>query len=518
MATSFGSNPNQELIEEIKQKHSDYSAYVKDWLFYGLSYEGGKPFIDHAMTQHERESDKNFMKRKADAVYVNFSKEIIDIFNFYLTEKPVLRVLGKLDNHNLWTLFKDDCDLEGTDFNVFMNNIETLAAIYGSVGILVDKPKGYGEAVMTRDDEIKNKIYPYCSVYTRPNVWDWKYVRDQVTGRRVLNYLKLYEEDGTIMRWYPDHWERWKFIVDEKGKETVSKIDEDQNRIGEISFVWLENIKHTSVKDIGISDIVEIARVATSIMKNFSNGEEVIELAAFPILLEPWDPDDSDIPGSGGDQSEIGPRVVKGFDPENPQAKAEWLKSEVGEPIAAVLKWIEKKVDLIFQMAHLSGVHSVEKSKEARSAVALRLEFNQLWSVLSKKAENLNEAERKIIYYWLLWQNEQELYSQVDISRSKDFSVDDLSQSLYNLKESLKMVLSKKYNKLVQKQIVKIVMPDITPKDVEIIYQEIDTNEKLITVEQDLGKKDSRQVGLGKPEIKKLEGPPDISDEVKQGL
>jgi len=505
------------MKDELLLKHKDYIANIKAWNFCEASYEGGDRFVNLVIKQHTRESSDNFEKRKSDSIYVNFPKEIVDIFSFYLTEKPVLRRLGSLDKNNLWSIFKDDCDLEGTNFDVYMNTQGVLAAVYGSVGVLVDKPMGRKDTdIKTRQDEIQNKLYPYCANYTLPNIFDWDHVRDPATGRRVLVFLKLREDNDDITRWYPDHWERWRFPETEDGKELDPiKIASGVNRLGEIPFVWIPNLKHLSKKDIGLSDITEISKVAASIMRNFSHGEEVIEWAAFPMLLEPWEPDDSDTPGGGGKYSEAGPSAVKEFDPDNPQAKPEWLASEVLEPIQAVKDWIDKKIDLIFQMAHLEGVHAVEKSKEARSAVALRLEFNQLWSVLSKKAENLNEAELKIIWYWLKWQNETDLYDQIEISRSKDFSVDDLSQSLYNIKESMKMVVSRTFNKLSQKKIVKMVLPDTAPNDMEIIHNEIELNSEDIEIFQDLGKQDARQAGLGKPEIEGPAEPPDISQEIK---
>jgi len=500
----------KSMKDELLEKHEDYTASIKAWNFYEASYEGGDRFINLVIKQHTRESNENFQKRKEDAIYVNFPKEIVDIFSFYLTEKPVLRRLGSLDKNNLWSIFKDDCDLEGTNFDVYMNRVGTIAAVYGSVGVLVDKPIGNGVPIQTRNDEIENRIYPYCATYTRPNIFDWEYRRDPQTGRRMLVYLKLAEDGGDITRWYPNRWERWTFPKTEEGKELDPiMIDAGENRLGEIPFVWAENLKHLSKKDLGVADVTEISKVSASITRNFSHGEEVIEWAAFPMLLEPMGPDDGD------EASEAGPMAVKEFDPETPNAKPEWLESKVFEPIQAVKDWIDKKIDLIFQMAHLEGVHAVEKSKEARSAVALRLEFNQLWSVLSSKAENLNEAELKIIWYWLKWQQETDLYSGIEISRSKDFSVDDLSQSLYNLKESMKMVVSKTFNKLAQKKIVKMVMPDTAPNDLETIHQEIDTNSEDIEISQDLGKKDSRQAGLGKPEIQEPPQPPDISSEIK---
>lgn len=507
---------DKSLRDELLEKHEDYMANIKDWTFYGASYDGGKKFIDMVIKQHTRESSENFNKRKEDAVYINFPREIIDIFSFYLNEKPVLRELGSLDKNKLWSMFKDDCDMEGTDFNVFMNKIEVLASIYGSVGVLVDKPVGDGKSIYSRQDEISNGIYPYCSIYSRPNIFDWEYRRNKETGRMDLIYLKLMEDDGTITRWYRDKRESWAFPVDDQGRELDPVlVDVWENWLGEIPFAIVENLKHASKKYIGISDIVEISRLAASIMRNFSHGEEVIEWAAFPMFLEPYEPDDSDMPGAGGEQTEVGVTAVKQFDPENPQAKPEWLKSEVMEPMTALIQWIDKKIDLIFQMAHLSGVHAVEKSKEARSAVALRMEFNQLWSVLSNKADNMNEAELKIIYYWMMWQKEKDLYENVKVYRSKDFSVDDLSQSIFNIKESMKLVVSKLYNTLGQKKIVKMVLPDTPPNEVETIFNEIDANSEHIEVKQDLGMKDSRQAGLGKPEIDVPEEPPDISKEIK---
>lgn len=489
------------LKDELLEKHPDYLANITDWNFYDSAYNGGQSFIDLVLTKNERESDGNYNKRKKNSYYINFSREIIDIFNFYLTEKPVIRQFGPLGKNTQWMMFEDDCDLEGTNFDVFMNELSVMASTVGSVGVLVDKPRGDGEPIISKQDEINKDIYPYCAVYTRPNVFDWEWIRDPATGKRIYTYLKLCEENNDITKWYQDRWERWRFPLDSQGKELDPIIvDSGINPLGIIPFVWLENIKRTSKKDLGLSDIIEISKVSGSIVRDFSHADEVIEYAAFPMLLEPWEHDGSENPGSGGETSEVGVRAVKGFDAENPQSKPSWLEAEVLDPIDAVLKMIDKKVDYIFQMAHLSGVHSVEKSREARSGVALRMEFNQLWSVLSKKSNNMNEAELKIIWFWLIWQNETALYNNVDITRSKDFSVDDLSQSLYNLRESLKLVLSKVYNKAVQRQTVKMVLPDLSPEEVALVNKEIDSNDSMINLTQDLNTQDQRQRGLGQAE------------------
>lgn len=510
----------QTKKEELLAKHSDYLANIANWILYETAYTGGRQFVELALSRNERESDINFSKRKNNAYYVNFAREIIDIFNFYLTEKPVVRQFGPLGKNTQWMMFEDDCDMEGTNFDVFMNDLSILASAVGSVGILIDKPKGNGEPIVSKQDEIDQDIYPYCAVYTRPNVFDWTWERDPATGRRVYTYLKLCEENDDITQWYLDRWEKWRFPLDSHGRQLDPvMIDTGPNTIGVIPFVWLENVKHTSKKDIGLSDIIEIAKMSASIVRDFSHADEVIEYAAFPMLLEPAESEDSESPGSGGDTSTVGVRAVKTFDPENPQAKPTWMEAEVLEPIEAVIKMIDKKVDYIFQMAHLSGVHSVEKSREARSGIALRMEFNQLWSVLSKKSNNMTETELKIIWLWLMWQNETELYEGVKITRSQDYSVDDLSQSLYNLRESIKIVLSKAYNRAVQKQTVKMVLPDLNPEEIAVVNKEIDDNEDLIRLMQDLAIKDQRQQGLGqaeKIEKEEIDGADDVAVQQKE--
>jgi len=122
-------------------------------------------------------------------------------------------------------------------------------------------------------------------------------------------------------------------------------------------------------------------------------------------------------------------------------------------------------------------VHGQRKSNnEVSSGLALRYEFQQLYSVLSKKAESLVETELSIIRLWLKWANKSDWFQQVKIKRSKIFSVDDLAISLDNQIKAIEAVPSKTFRVLAQKHIIKQMLPDVGDSDMTAIESELKTS------------------------------------------
>lgn len=451
-----------EKKEDLNATHPIYDKKVEDWNFYSLAYEGGMPFIKKCLDQHPRESSTNWDQRVKEGMDFNYSAIVIDLFSYYLTEKNPARELGGLSDDELYKMFVADCDLYGADFSVWINDCQKLAGIFGHVGILIDKPK---TKIANREQAIANGIYPYLCAYTPPNILDWKFERNQNTGKPELVYLKLRDLDDDIIVWYITHWERWN-IEDDKPHRAAR----GENPCGEIPFVWMKNIKDSIYPYMGTSDLKEIAYINASLIRNVSCGDEVIKYAGFPMLRVPMQKDDD----AGRTNTEIvGPRGAIEFDPSTPEAKPDWLESEIKDPVEAILVWIGKKISEIFQIAHLSGMHAHEKSDQVRSGVALRYEFAQLTRVLSKKTSNLNEAEQQIIKFWLKWQDKENLASQISIKRPTDFSVDDLSQNLENYITSMTVVQSPTYNKEIQKTIARLTLPELNDATVNAIIDEI---------------------------------------------
>ncbi len=474
------------IKEDLETKCATYAENIAEWEFYGLAYKGGKAFIEEVLTQHERESNSNWQSRVTDGINFNYCQSIINLINFYLTEKPVNRNIKKLNEDPQWKMFLQDADLHGTNFDLFMNEAQKLCSVYGSIGILIDKA---AHDYASKAEEISNRVYPYCAPYTLDNVHYWEYERNKETGRPELIYLKLYQNDGRYLIWTKAKWEIWEIPDEEKAPK---RIKMGKNELGVIPFVWLVNINDLSNPHIGISDIIEISRVTASITRNLSCGEEVVKFAGFPIFRKAMEKEDGlDAPAQ---DVVVGQTAVQEFDPEHGKyGKPDWLESAIEAPINGITDWIDKKIDETFRIAHLSGIHGQRKTNnEVASGLALRYEFQQLNSVLTQKSKNMSEAEMNILKYWMQWQDiEPDIEENAKIERSTSFSIEDLSVDLKNAMESLTAVSSKTFTEHVQKSIVSKVLSEIPNDKLEIIHKEITANVEKEEKETELLKKKS---------------------------
>ena len=483
--------------DELLREHPIYKKKIDDWNFWGLAYEGGMPFIKHVLKQNSRESFANWKNRVDEGCNFNYTTSIVDLFNFYLTEKPVTRVLGGLEDDPLWQAFFKDCDHNGTNFDLYINEIQKLVSVYECVGILVNKA-GSDVPMQRMSDEIESQNYPYVSTYTPPNILDWGYAKNKFGTRKELEYVKLVEDDGSILIYHKDWWQIW--VVNERGYqvggvfEEVSLIDQGVNALGIVPFFWSYNMKSPSNKHMGISDIKEISLITASICRNISSGDETIKFTGFPMFRTPMQREG--IAQAGGGDVLVAPHGVLEFDPEHgSEGKPDWLESEVLEPIEAVLNWTDRKADEIYRIAHLSGVHGQRKSNnEVASGLALRYEFQQLNSVLIQKSNQAVETELNVIKLWLLWQNKTELFDSIEVNRNKQFSMEDLSINLDNSKKAMDFVRSNHFNKLIQYSITRQMLPDISDADEKIIKSEIETN--IVEVDEEEIKTEETDVQL----------------------
>jgi hypothetical protein len=451
--------------EELEKKHPLYEKYIDDWKLYDLIFRSGNPLIEYAIYRHPRESLKNHEARLKDGYVFNFGKTIIDIFHFYLTQKDVMRDLTGLADDPQWQLFLKDCDLNGTNYDTLLDEAQKFASISGSIGVLINKP---GIQSQTVKEEIKNGVYPYYALYSLPNIYDWIFEKNPNTHRKELTYLKLYEGNDIYTIWYRDRWEQWE-IPDKTTKPEL--IDEDPNMLNEIPFIWMNNVKDLLHPQIGVSDLVDISQIVISMTQNLSCGEETIKLAGFPIMRIPKLREGEE----ESDEFAIGPRATSEFDPGLKDSKADWMPTEIKEPIEAMVMWLDQKRDEIYRIAHLGGIHGQRKSDTSgvASGLALRYEFSQLNSVLLAKSVNQTEAELAALRLWLKWQGKEELFEKMEVKRSQEFSIDEMSVALDNAITAMNRVMSKTFRERVQAKIVKHTLPDLSQTDKEIIEGEI---------------------------------------------
>lgn len=440
-----------------------YDENIEEWRLLDAAVEGVKALLNLGVIErNERESPENFKRRSSEMYGFDYSRAIVELFTHYLFQRPVHRDLGSLQSDPLWTLFTEDCDLNGSRYDDWLTSVSQEAGTFGHVGIVVDKPS---VPVRTVADAKKLEIYPYLCLYTPPSILDWAYERDEY-GRSRLVYLKLKDDDGTYRLWWRDKWEAWR--KGEGSGEMGEKIGEGPNALGEIPFVWLYNDRPRKV-GLGRSDVAGVARVDVSIIRNLSEGEEIIGYAAFPMLRKPMAR-----VGSQDGVDDVGVSAVIEFDPELGEAgKADWLPAEVAGPMDAIMTWVRLKVAEIYRASNAGGMAATEINAEAQSGVAIQAQFQLLNSKLCKKAVGLEQAEEDVVRLWKAWQG-QDAIESIEISRSRKYDVENLAMDLENYMTSSTIVDSTTFDQSVQKIVARRVLPTAPDELLDEIDAEIE--------------------------------------------
>lgn len=464
------------LVSELRSTHEDYDTNYNEWRFLLACYEGTKELVRLGLVErNERETQENYNRRLKELYNFNYTKSVVDLFNFYLFKKGVKRTLPSLETDKFWEMFMEDCNLYGDEFDDFLTEMGRYASIMGYMGILVDKPDVNLE---NQQEELDDKIYPYVAAYFPTAILDWEFRRDK-NNRPYLHYLKLLDDDELYRMWWKDKYEVWELPEIDPKTGAVSddaeakRIMKGVNRLGVIPFVWLYNLKGT-VRPIGISDVHEVGRIDLSILRNLSGGEEIITYAAFPMMVKPMQEARPDGMNPPAGEDEVSVTAVLEFDPQHPESKPDWLSAVVSEPITAILSWITRKVSEIYRSTNVGGMAAMEVSTVAKSGVALQAEFQLLNSNLVRKAVNLEKAEKSIIHYWLRWQESEELFKNMSIERSRSYDVEQLATDLENALTSKALIKSETFIKAIQKSIARQMLPTFTDSQMKEVDDEID--------------------------------------------
>jgi hypothetical protein len=224
--------------------------------------------------------------------------------------------------------------------------------------------------------------------------------------------------------------------------------------------------KTSGCKYIGQSDVKEISRIDIAILRLLSGSDEVFSLASFPMLMKPY------LPPGVKDENIIGAANVIEFDPKNPDSKPEWLRTEIAEPINAVMMWINNLITEMYKSVHAGGLNA---NGQVKSGESLAREFQTLNAFLAKKTKlSIINTEESVLYFWLKWQGQDELYEGVTIDRPLQFDISALVDELDNFAVAKTLVNSPTFDKALQKVIARKVLANSTAIDEVTINDEID--------------------------------------------
>ena len=172
----------------------------------------------------------------------------------------------------------------------------------------------------------------------------------------------------------------------------------------------------------------------------------------------------------GEDEREIGPHNIIQFDPAETNSKPYWLEAPHSS-LSEIREWVRQDISEIYRIAKLGGVKSAEDSMSARSGAALEMEFQQLYSTLSEKADNIEQAEARIFDLWARWEGKS--FDGL-VEYPDDFSVRDIDRDLKNAIEAQSARIgSATFKKELQKKIATAVLPKLDEGVRAKIFDEI---------------------------------------------
>jgi len=443
-------------LKELQSTHKIYAERIAQWTLQRAVIDGVESIINNNLIEtYTNENSDDFENRKKDLISFSYSESIVSLFSYFVTSANYQQNLGKISKENQWIAFSDDCDLWGTDFDVFLSDNQKIANIYGYCGILTDNPA-----------KTAPETYPYISRYTPENILNWKFERDEYS-RPVFTYLKLKDFEDNYLIWTPEKWERW--IVD---GDKVLLGGSGDNPLGYIPFVWHIGIQDSIYPYLGTSLIKNVARIDISIIKNLSQAENILYKSAFPIFRVPLK--SSDIVAMEKERDiTVGVSNVAVFDPETGQ-RPDWMPSEALNPVNAILLMIDRKITEIYRSLNLGSLQAAQNSREARSAEALAQEFQLLNIFLVRQGEYYVETKKKIIYNWLRWLGKEKLYSEIVFDIPQNYDVAALANELGNLLTAKTIVKSDTFQKEVQKRTARSVLPNLPEEIITKINTEID--------------------------------------------
>jgi hypothetical protein len=295
---------------------------------------------------------------------------------------------------------------------------------------------------------------------TPENLVDWAYAR-QPSGKPALEMVKIRETPERFRIWTRRNWEVWEAI---KGAAEARLVESGEHDLRAVPIVTLYN-KKSGKRMLGVSDLQDIADINKNIYYLCSDAKEIIENTAFPMLALPYEK-------TGGDEErQVGPRNILQFDPAEPNARPYWLEAPHSS-LTEIREWVKQDVCEIHRMAKMGGVRGMEVSSEARSGLAIELEYQQLHAALSEKADNVEEAESEILKLWARWQG---LTFDGAIDYPDDFSVRDLDRDLERALSAAEFPASSPTLKReIEKKISRLALPKLDEETRARIEKEID--------------------------------------------
>jgi len=399
----------------VKHEHKQYKARVTQWKRMRDTVAGQDAI--HAagplyLPRLTEEPEPDYAARKLRSPFYNATWRTISGLVGMVFRKPPTEVMPPAVTPML-----DDIDMQGTPFNVFVNNVTTDVLTTGRLGLLVDHPA----ALVNPDGSTPTVaqvqaagLRPFLAMYAAEASINWKTRR--VNNKQVLSLVVLKETAALPKDEFEDTDEQQYRVLALDPKTNLYRVrlfkiglDGKDQQIGVDLFPLMNNAPMTEIPFIFIGvngvdidadepPLIDLADLNLSHYRTSADYEHGCHFTALPTAWIAGYADTVDGQGKPVTKSfHIGSPVVWTF--ADPNAKAEFLEFK-GQGLTTLKENLDRKEQ---QMAVLGARMLAAEKKQAETATTSAIHRSGENSILASIAISISLAVKRAMDIFSLW-------------------------------------------------------------------------------------------------------------------
>lgn len=453
-------NANELMKQLLYTAKYDYSPINKYQLLDDSYRASGGFSTGDYLIPHPRERQDKYNRRKELAYYINYVKPVVDAhINPIFNNEPT-----RDGTSSTYDLFLNDVDGNGTRMSRFMKKAAIRAKLHGCEFICVDMENIDTQSVVTTQDVIDNRIYPYLYLISPAQVLQW--ATDKFGRLIYFSYYinsKKVNDEGNIENVKETYtWTKDIFKKQIGDDETVL-----ENQLGVIPIIPLYGTLNNSDDLIPNSDMYAISQAEVALYNACSELRERNRNQAFSLLSYPVGEDDDY--ESMADSISIGTADMLLY--KTGSQKPEYITppTSSSDMLISEINTIKRE---IFRMASMSFVTQEQVSNV--SGLAKAYDNQQLYQTIKELSDGCQEAEYKIARLFSIYMNEP--MDNLSIVYNNEYGIVDPTEVLTNATQALALNICGDFNIEVKKQVIRAILTDVDNTVVDKVIDSLEAD------------------------------------------
>lgn len=402
---------SQKALQEfLKRRHPEYDGKIRHWNFLEATYDGSRDWFKANIFKYLKEGRKEFNDRVARAYRFNHTREIVELIQKYLFKGDITR---SEDAPDYAKSFWKRTTRSNLNIDQFIRLVSAVTSQLGRVAVFVDSTKT--DNALTLADEKRSGARVYAYFIKPQNILDMGFDDDDGELTWILVAETVRDDKNPITAsgkvkvryrlWTRDAWYLFE-VKETRGGARVDVTDSGEVTIGRVPCFFADHLLGENLYTAP-SLIDEIAYLDRATANYLSNLDAIIQDQTFSQLAMPAQ---SVLPGEKGYDAlvEAGTKRTFLYDSEGGEPK---YLSPDPKQAQLIITVINKIIGEIYHTAGAAGERTKEDNSvgiDNSSGVAKAYDFDKLNSLLTSKAQSLQQIENEMVKLAALWNGEKE--------------------------------------------------------------------------------------------------------------